>query len=69
MKVRMLTSIAGHNWSAMPGDEINVSPAEGRRFIKAGIAEKVKPEAAVTGASENAMRPRARKGVKDEPTD
>lgn len=66
MKVRMLTSAAGQNWSAHFGDEIEMPTAEARRFIKARLAEKVKPEAAVAGASENAMRPRARKGAQNE---
>lgn len=63
MLVRMLTSVAGHNWSARFGDEVEMPPAEARRFIQKGYAEK-----AVTGASENAMRPkaRARKGAQNE---
>ncbi len=65
MLVKMLTSIAGHNWSAVPGDTIELNPGDAKRLIKAGLAERVKPEAAVTGASENAMRPQARKGVKN----
>ena len=63
MLVRMLTSAAGHNWSAHFGDEVEMSPTEAQRFIKKGYAEK-----AVTGASENAMRlkARARKGEQNE---
>jgi hypothetical protein len=41
MKIRMLTSIAGPDWSAQPGDEIEIDDAEAARHIEAGHAEAV----------------------------
>ena len=41
MKIRMLTSMAGADFSHNFGDEIEVTDAEGKRYIEAGIAEPV----------------------------
>jgi len=41
MKIRMLTSMAGADFSLNNGDEIEVTDAEGKRYINAGIAEPV----------------------------
>ena len=41
MKVKILVSIAGSNFSHYPGEEPEIEDAEAKRWIKAGIAEKV----------------------------
>ena len=49
-KVRLLTSMAGIDFSHNQGDVIDCNEAEAVRFIKAGIAEPIeaaKPERAV----------------------
>lgn len=48
-QVRLLTSMAGINFSHNQGDVIDCNEAEALRFIKAGIAEPIdgpKPEKA-----------------------
>lgn len=51
MRVRLLTSRAGYNFSQEPGDEIDVDAKEAKRLIESGQAEPVrsgrKPERAV----------------------
>ena len=61
-KVRLLTSMAGIDFSHNQGDVIDCNEAEAVRFIKAGIAEPVeaaKPERAVKSRA-------TRRAVKDE---
>lgn len=41
MKIKMLTSMAGADFTWNNGDEVEVSDAEGKRFIEAGIAEPI----------------------------
>jgi hypothetical protein len=41
MKVRLLTGMAGINFSHNAGDEIDCNEAEANRFIEAGIAEAI----------------------------
>jgi len=41
----MLTCISGPAYTANPGDVIETDDAEAGRFIEAGIAEAVEPEA------------------------
>lgn len=43
-KVRLLTSMAGIDFSHNRGDEIDCNEAEAKRFIEAGIAEPIVPE-------------------------
>lgn len=38
MKIKFLTAIAGVNWSARPKQVVEVSYAEGARYIAAGLA-------------------------------
>lgn len=60
-KVKLLTSMAGIDFSHNQGDEIDCNEAEALRYIAAGIAEPVevqKPEKAVKKAF-------TRKAVKD----
>jgi len=40
-KVRLLTSMAGINFSHNAGDEIDCNAAEAKRYIDAGIAEAI----------------------------
>ncbi len=40
-KVRLLTSMAGINFSHNAGDEIDCNAAEAKRYIEAGIAEAI----------------------------
>lgn len=42
MKVKLLISRAGRNFSQSVGDEIEVGDEEGRRLIEAGKAEPVR---------------------------
>ncbi len=39
MKVKMLTAMAGMNFSYRPGQVVDVKDAHGKAWIKAGIAE------------------------------
>ena len=41
MKVRLLTSMAGIDFSHNSGDEIDCNAAEAARYIAAGIAEAI----------------------------
>ena len=41
MKVRLLTGMAGINFSHNAGDEIDCNSAEAARYIEAGIAEAI----------------------------
>ncbi len=52
MKVKLKTAIAGERWSAEAGQEIELSPGEAKKLIKAGYAVEV----AITGAEENAAK-------------
>ena len=57
MKVRILVSRVGTNYVQYPGDIVDVKPAEAKRLIKAGHAEKVSKqdlETATVGPTENA---------------
>ena len=59
MQVKLLTSMAGINFSHNAGDVIDCNEAEAKRFIEAGIAEPVsapKIERAV-------KKPKTRKAV------
>ena len=52
MKVRLLTGMAGIDFSHNAGDEIDCNEAEAKRFIQAGIAEAVeKPKSKVERAA------------------
>jgi len=42
MKVKLLTSLAGENFSHAAGEEIEMDEAEAKRFIEKGLAEPVK---------------------------
>jgi len=47
MKIRFRTGVGGNRFSYKPGDEIEVSEEQARRWVKAGHAEYVrtlKPE-------------------------
>lgn len=59
MKIKMLTAIAGVDWDAPAGAEIDVDDAQARRLIKAGLAEpvrKAKVERAVKATREKAVK-------------
>jgi hypothetical protein len=61
-KVKLLTSMAGINFSHNEGDVIDCNEAEAIRFIQAGIAEPIETE-----KPERAVKTRAmRRAVKDE---
>lgn len=63
MKVRLLTSMAGIDFSHNQGDEIDCNEAEAKRFIEAGIAE---PITAATKVERAVAKPRTRKAVSEE---
>lgn len=50
MKVRLLTGMAGIEFSHNAGDEIDCNEAEAKRFIEAGIAEPISAPAKVERA-------------------
>lgn len=60
MKIQLLVSRAGANFSQAAGEQIDVSDAEGRRMIEAGqavLVRSAKPEKAVAKrASEKAVK-------------
>jgi len=60
MKIRMLTSMAGHDFSYMPGEIIEVTPEIGAAWIAAGIAGPADPtpEPRVTAPAETTARKR-----------
>lgn len=49
-KVKLLTSIAGIDFSHNQGDEIDCNDAEAKRYIEAGIAEPISAPAKVERA-------------------
>ena len=62
MKVRLLTSMAGIDFSHNQGDEIDCNEAEAKRFIEAGIAEPI-----ATSKVERAVpKTRTKKAVPEE---
>ena len=63
MKVRLLTSMAGIDFSHNQGDEIDCNEAEAKRFIEAGIAEPITSAPKVERA---VAKPRTRKAVSEE---
>ena len=63
MKVRLLTSMAGIDFSHNQGDEIDCNEAEAKRFIEAGIAEPITVAPKVERA---VAKPRTRKAVSEE---
>lgn len=63
MKVRLLTSMAGIDFSHNQGDEIDCNEAEAKRFIEAGIAE---PVTAAPKVERAVAKPRTRKAVSEE---
>lgn len=61
MRIRLLVSRSGINFTQNNGDEIDVTIAEGKSLIEAGQAELVRqaePETAIT------RKPKAEKAVK-----
>ena len=48
MRIKMLTSIAGQNFSLSPGDEADFSDDEAKRLIQAGYAEPVRVKRTAT---------------------
>lgn len=46
VKIKLLTSIAGDNYSHQAGEEISVDSAEAKRFLESGQAEPVATRAA-----------------------
>jgi hypothetical protein len=60
-KVKLLTSMAGIDFSHNEGDIIDCNEAEAVRFIAAGIAEPV----AVTKVERAIAKPAVRKAVKE----
>lgn len=44
MKLKMLTSLAGRDFSLSPGDEHEFGEAEGQRLVEAGYAEAVETQ-------------------------
>ena len=61
-KVKLLTSMAGIDFSHNQGDIIDCNEAEAVRFIAAGIAEPVE----VAKVERAVAKPVTRKAVKDE---
>lgn len=61
-KVKLLTSMAGVDFSHNAGDVIECNDAEAKRFIAAGIAEPVKEQR----IEKAVKKPRLRKAIADE---
>lgn len=74
MKIKLLTGLAGVNFSQKAGDILDVSADEGKSLIAAGFAEMVKgkagsPESAsLSPSSERAIKPKARKRTNENKT-
>lgn len=64
-KVKLLTSLAGIDFSHNAGDVIDCNKAEAIRFIDAGIAEPVQESRIETAAKKT----RGRKAVLQEPSE
>jgi hypothetical protein len=60
MKIRMLTSMAGTNFSHNRGDEVEYPDAIAQRYVDAGIAELVREEMVERAVS----KPKVEKAVK-----
>lgn len=58
-KMKLLTSMAGINFSHNAGDIIDCNEAEAMRFVEAGIAEPVEERETAT------RKPKKRKAVKE----
>lgn len=61
MKIKLLTGIAGRDFSHAPGAVVDMSAKVARRLIAAGYAEKVEPETATAEPAETAAKPRPRR--------
>jgi len=61
-KVRLLTSMAGVDFSHNAGDEIDCNAAEAKRFIENGIAEPI----AETKVEKAVKKTRTRKAVSED---
>lgn len=61
-KVKLLTSMAGIDFSHNAGDVIDCNEAEAKRFFEAGIAEPVAEKRIEKAVKKN----RARKAIPDE---
>jgi hypothetical protein len=61
-KVRLLTSMAGIDFSHNQGDVIDCNDAEAKRFIDAGIAEAVNSPAPIERAVKKSRTEKAVKG-------
>ncbi len=64
MRVRLLTGMAGIDFSHNAGDEIDCNDAEGNRFIEAGIAEAI--AVAPTKIERATKKMKIRKAVSEE---
>ncbi len=64
MKVRLLTGMAGIDFSHNAGDEIDCNEAEASRFIEAGIAEPI--SAAPAKVERATKKIKTRKAVSEE---
>lgn len=62
MRILIKTSIAGADWSAGPGDEVNLRKDEAQRLISAGYATEVETVAPQENAAKRAPKTR-RKGI------
>lgn len=62
MRIRLLTGMAGIDFSHNAGDEIDCNAAEAKRFIDAGIAEALTAPAKVERAVSKTKVEKAAKG-------
>jgi hypothetical protein len=62
-KVKLLTGMAGTDFSHNSGDVIDVSETQAKRFVEAGIAELVEAPKKIERAVKKTV---TRKAVKDE---
>ena len=63
-KIKLLTSLAGIDFSHNAGDVIDCNEAEARRYVEAGIAEAV--DAPATKVERATKKRRVETAIKDE---
>ena len=54
MRVKLKTSVAGHNWSGAPGEVVDMTDADAKRYIERGYATAAKGQPADEAEDETA---------------
>ena len=64
MQVKFLVSVAGSDWSASPGEVVDISDKDAASYIKSGAAVPVTKTKKPTRTRETATRKKSEKAIR-----